>query len=201
MSIPAWRKSEYTDDGCSVYQCLSCYKTWEGRSNPEWEGWNFCPVCGVGWEYQIKNEDDKTFERRQRRYNYLDRKSEVTLEIKHYEKDSAGFYQCFIDWEYVSYGIRFMDLPPHTDKRTKEQYPDLNDVYKEYLYRIMIANKIKNLAMDYSDQNKLCDGFFMFSDGYELRMKIVSRMTGETKYIDLSKRILPVLRKTKKPGT
>ncbi len=34
MSLPKWRYVRYTDDGCAAYQCLNCYKQWEGRSEP-----------------------------------------------------------------------------------------------------------------------------------------------------------------------
>lgn len=34
--IPFWRNVRYTDDGCTVYQCLSCYEEWEARSEPGW---------------------------------------------------------------------------------------------------------------------------------------------------------------------
>jgi hypothetical protein len=55
--IPYWRYVRYTDDGCALYQCLSCYNEWEGRGAPGWtdmEGqyhtdWKFCPCCGVEW--------------------------------------------------------------------------------------------------------------------------------------------------------
>jgi hypothetical protein len=39
---------EYTDDGCSIYQCLWCKCTFETRDNPEYQ-WNFCPKCGRSW--------------------------------------------------------------------------------------------------------------------------------------------------------
>lgn len=57
MSINYWRYVEYTDDGCSLYQCLSCYETWESRTAPGYfdlednyaRTWKFCPYCGVEW--------------------------------------------------------------------------------------------------------------------------------------------------------
>lgn len=57
MSINYWRYVEYTDDGCSLYQCLSCYETWESRTSPGYFGvdddylahWKFCPYCGTQW--------------------------------------------------------------------------------------------------------------------------------------------------------
>ena len=36
MSIPKWRYVRYTDDGCSLYQCLNCYNGWEARTEPGW---------------------------------------------------------------------------------------------------------------------------------------------------------------------
>ncbi len=51
MPIPTikgqYRKVEYTDDGCSNYQCLWCLNTMEIRDNPRY--WNFCPKCGRSW--------------------------------------------------------------------------------------------------------------------------------------------------------
>lgn len=52
MSIPKWRYVEYTDDGCTIYQCLSCYGHIEGRLNPA--DWKYCPYCGVEWEGEHK---------------------------------------------------------------------------------------------------------------------------------------------------
>ena len=45
-----WRLARHTDDGCTVYQCLSCKSEWEARTNPEWSRWVFCPYCGIKWE-------------------------------------------------------------------------------------------------------------------------------------------------------
>lgn len=194
MSIPAWRKVESTDDGCAIFECLSCYNNWEARTNPEWSSWQFCPCCGVGWERQIKDDDDKVYTRRYLQYSQLDRDSEVILEAKQYGFDDAGEYSMFSDWEYVSYGMRFFKLPDHRDGR----YEGMHDIYKDYAYQLKIANSIKELAKDYSDDNNLCTNFFMFSEGYELRFKIVSRISGETKHILLTDGIIPVVRKVSK---
>jgi rRNA maturation endonuclease Nob1 len=42
MSIPQYRYVEYTDDGCSRYECLNCYCQFEVRDIP----WKYCPGCG-----------------------------------------------------------------------------------------------------------------------------------------------------------
>lgn len=51
--INKWREVRYTDDGCSLYQCLSCKQDWEARNSPEY-GWRFCPYCGVEWTGGVK---------------------------------------------------------------------------------------------------------------------------------------------------
>lgn len=52
MSIPKWRYEKDSDDGCNIYQCLSCYQSYEGRSSPTY--WSYCPYCGVKWEGEHK---------------------------------------------------------------------------------------------------------------------------------------------------
>jgi hypothetical protein len=58
QGIPFWRHVNYTDDGCDLYQCLSCKYTWESRTSPNsYDGkqnWRFCPVCGCEWEGEKK---------------------------------------------------------------------------------------------------------------------------------------------------
>jgi hypothetical protein len=56
MGIPYYRNVKYTDDGCSVYECLACKASWEGRSFPG----KFCGNCGVKFSGGI----DKPWTRR-----------------------------------------------------------------------------------------------------------------------------------------
>ena len=44
MPIPKFRKVEHTDDGCTLYECLNCYYTWECR---DYYRYNYCPWCGI----------------------------------------------------------------------------------------------------------------------------------------------------------
>ncbi len=53
MAIPSYRYVNYTDDGCTLHQCLACGQKWEGRSAPEY-GWKFCPYCGVKWTGKLE---------------------------------------------------------------------------------------------------------------------------------------------------
>jgi hypothetical protein len=48
LHLGQYRKIEYTDDGCSRYQCMWCKGCVEIRDDPKW-GWNFCPKCGKSW--------------------------------------------------------------------------------------------------------------------------------------------------------
>jgi hypothetical protein len=42
-----YRYVEYTDDGCTRYQCLWCKSMMEIRDDPTY--WHFCPRCGKSW--------------------------------------------------------------------------------------------------------------------------------------------------------
>ena len=62
--IPKWREVRYTDDGCSIFQCLSCYGQWESRSEPSYSHdgeykaiWRFCPLCGCQWDGSAREGD------------------------------------------------------------------------------------------------------------------------------------------------
>ena len=44
---------EYTDDGCSVFLCLGCYSSWEGRTGRDFK---FCPYCGDAIQLQESND-------------------------------------------------------------------------------------------------------------------------------------------------
>lgn len=98
MSIPKWRYIRYTDEGCALYQCLSCYNDWDSRTAPGWfnttrsipspvedgtnyyieiepeytPAWTLCPYCGVQWEGAVRCDVDNEYmygPRRLERYN------------------------------------------------------------------------------------------------------------------------------------
>jgi hypothetical protein len=47
--IPKYRCVEYTNDGCSIWQCLSCKAKWECR----YGHFHYCGNCGVKWEGEL----------------------------------------------------------------------------------------------------------------------------------------------------
>jgi len=64
MSISMWFVKDYTDDGCSIYQCLNCYNVWESRTSPKYAKWKYCPVCGIEWTQEKKSERPEWKEKR-----------------------------------------------------------------------------------------------------------------------------------------
>lgn len=49
------RTIEYTDDGCTAYECLACNARWEGRSKPG----PFCSYCGIKFEKHQEENANK----------------------------------------------------------------------------------------------------------------------------------------------
>jgi len=60
MAMPQWRFVESTDDGCAIFQCLTCYETWEARTSPE--RWVACPYCCMRWNGEHKWDVHKKYE-------------------------------------------------------------------------------------------------------------------------------------------
>ena len=44
LGIPYWRHVDWSDDGCSLFQCLNCKNGWEARTDPgaEWLEEKYC---------------------------------------------------------------------------------------------------------------------------------------------------------------
>jgi hypothetical protein len=55
-----FRKIEYTDDGCTSYECLACGKEAEVRN----AGFAYCSYCGTKWDGELKWDEDRQYERR-----------------------------------------------------------------------------------------------------------------------------------------
>ena len=58
MPIPFYRDVRYTDDGCSIFECLTCKATWEwrGGSGPV----RYCLFCGVEFRGQWECREQDT---------------------------------------------------------------------------------------------------------------------------------------------
>lgn len=51
-----YRRIEYTDDGCTLYECLKCKAKWECRNF-----WNvYCGKCGTKWDGELEWEEEKS---------------------------------------------------------------------------------------------------------------------------------------------
>lgn len=68
--VPFWRKVRYTDDGCTLYQCLNCKHSWESRTEPGWlnhhdriegpdpKGGGIKDSDGTVYHYALKDEPE-----------------------------------------------------------------------------------------------------------------------------------------------
>ena len=125
MSIPKWRYVESTDDGCNVYQCLSCYESYEGRDSPKY--WKYCPYCGVEWngehEWLIYDDDYNILEPARRRKN---RRVSSCLSEWHMELQERSLFKCD-DGAYVPLheNVRWSGL--HDEENL---YRDFDDEHK-----------------------------------------------------------------------
>ena len=59
-----FRYVRYTDDGCSIYECLVCRNSWEIRGGIR--GWVCCPYCRTVWEGELEWDTRKENRRFQR---------------------------------------------------------------------------------------------------------------------------------------
>lgn len=79
-----WRLVRYTDDGCSLFQCLNCKGRWESRGAPGFTldevyhaDWKFCPICGVRWNGSHRERQDEYGTRRTKVTNAIKRHSDA----------------------------------------------------------------------------------------------------------------------------
>jgi DNA-directed RNA polymerase subunit RPC12/RpoP len=64
MTIPTIRSMYYTDDGCTLYQCLNCQAQIETRNlvakyQTNELLWKFCPYCGIEFESYMPEKDQR----------------------------------------------------------------------------------------------------------------------------------------------
>jgi hypothetical protein len=111
MPVPRWRVDRYTDDGCSVFQCLNCYKSWEGRCSPGYthEGiynasWRFCPICGVEWKGPMRESEDEFGPRRTKIKEAIRRYWDAIPWDQRYPKPPAFWW--VIEQEFKSFMFR-----------------------------------------------------------------------------------------------
>jgi hypothetical protein len=105
MSIPFWRYQDYTDDGCSIYECLNCYNSWEARTSPKHSEWKFCPCCGCEWDGEKEWDANAKWDRK--KGVPLD-KEDVRLCLPLFVAESRSVFldgSCEpSEWKMISYG-------------------------------------------------------------------------------------------------
>lgn len=90
MALKKWIYKKYTNDGCSVYGCLTCNAQWDVRSIPT----NYCPNCGIKFEGGI-GEDVVESARDKRNKVYDHTKYSYIVESRHILDDNTK-----TNWEY-----------------------------------------------------------------------------------------------------
>lgn len=183
MSIPKWRKVEYSDDGCSIYECLSCYKKWEARTDPEHAEWKLCPYCGTKWVGHI-DSDDKKYERKNKRYISQPR-YDVLLQLRFSVSDGG-----WTAWD--NYTPNFTLLDSHFESHPEIQsmlkhgreHPSLLGKDQTHQYKIQhfntvayyckLGRKIIEGANNWGDSD-----FYWLADGIEGKVVVIKTWCGK----------------------
>lgn len=163
MSIPYWRYFDYTDDGCSLYECLNCYNQWEARTNPEYAEWKFCPYCGCRWEGE-KKWDEKTKWNRKKGRN-PEPTDRLALPLFVVEKKAVPFEKdenTHENWEEVSYQSEDIMSAIHTASFDSQREAEMEPFWCYYVYRIVYRpyklkygkDKAKNLRWAREEKSK-----------------------------------------------
>jgi len=136
MSIPKWRVVEYTDDGCSIFQCLNCYDTWEGRTPAgysDFDGtytalWRFCPCCGIQWEGSAREQTDEYGPRRTRILKAVDDYRHANWD-RYYNKVPPRY------WWVIEHKYTFRFMPTMERWEPQVRYTNFKYGAKEMLAR------------------------------------------------------------------
>ena len=156
--IPKYRHMHYTDEGCDLYQCLSCYSQMEFRYCPKY---NYCPVCGVKWEGQLKCRN--TYTPRWIADLNLDEDEEYNLRTKAYYANQSK--RCWI--------IEKRTIFWRGDEKfyTPEQHPCAQGWHTDYKYENKTAKQILHiLSLERADQDHDPDWDFGSYDEFRARI-------------------------------
>ena len=181
MSIRKWRYVRDSDDGCNIYQCLSCYNSYDGRDNPS--DWKFCPYCGVEWigehKWLIYDDDWNIITPARRRKDRYVSKIEPTWHIELQEmplfRCDDGAYVALQDgsvksrWSSI-YHVEDMLGKTYNSKEMKDWRSLCESLITKYgrryglyiYYKRFMSNFLKNI-------NKNTD--IMFSCGCDYRLR------------------------------
>lgn len=93
-----FRKVRYTDEGCSLFECLWCKKQVEARGHIG--SWNFCPHCGKSWFQELVCRDRDTPAWWYKRYRQNEDQVVKTTsgEYRAYNLPFYGYQQPQLEW-------------------------------------------------------------------------------------------------------
>lgn len=153
MSIPKWRYVDYTDDGCSIYQCLNCYVKWEARTSPKYGEWKFCPHCGCKWNGEREWDANAKWERK-KGINPLPN-ARLNMPLFVVEKKAVPLDENEIiekRWETVSYRSEDLHRALQTLNYELARELDSEPFWVYYIYRITYKPE-KNSGLVWSMHN------------------------------------------------
>ena len=177
--IPYWRKKEYTDDGCSTYECLSCYDQWEARTSPgshykQEDGtyqietyWRYCPSCGIKWEGEHIWDVEATYEKKRRNY---EARGGSPIEIHFRVEYQYSWTPEMVDgnwskWEWLQ-DHEFYGDEEFEKFRKRNQPPKYNKTHTWYLNSVKFAKLVIERA---NIKPPTCD-FYNHTEAFKVRV-------------------------------
>jgi hypothetical protein len=136
VSIPVLREVCYTDDGCTVYECLYCYKRIETRNDPFRGFWKYCPYCSCAWQIYLPEEYERT---RGRCGCDLQKENIRPLFICNFELWSrVKMLGEWMDWEKETYGHK--EWVVRRKNELKEVY-EKDTMFDEYEFKYKVVDR------------------------------------------------------------
>lgn len=127
--INKYRRVEYTDDGCTAYECLKCKAQWEARNF-----WNvYCGKCGTKWDGELVWDTEKCGAHRKYLFetDYYADKPYWTAQVRWYHKDGTEFGVEWKDIHHIYYDKHMADVEKYKNVSAKFKLC-INDI-KEHM--------------------------------------------------------------------
>ena len=156
----------YTDEGCDLYQCLSCYRQMEFRYCPEY---NFCPMCGIEWDGRLECRDTHTPSWLWKLG--LPEDEAYELQRKLWKKNKAGWViEERTVWYDITDGVTTLSYTSKEHRGAKDWH-----TYTQYdkgqMTALTILKALKQLRGCYGGKPRIVDGW-TFGSYNEYRAKI-----------------------------
>lgn len=104
-----YREITYTDDGCTLYECLSCKAEWESRYFPK----TFCANCGIKFDGKLEwnREESGAY----RRVKYYRPEPHITYYVEYERISEDGTFNSGWKCVYGGHDINYDKNPLFSD--------------------------------------------------------------------------------------